>query len=64
MARHELTDAQFALIAPLVPTESRRGRLWNDHQRPLLETEYWHTPWRDIPDAMIQRLVRILAPTP
>lgn len=26
MARHELTDAQFAVIAPLLPAGTRRGR--------------------------------------
>ncbi|GAA5527618.1 hypothetical protein [Herpetosiphon gulosus] len=32
MALHELTNTQFAVIAPILPTETCRGRPWNDHQ--------------------------------
>lgn len=53
MARHELTDAQFALIAPLLPTGTRRGRPWKDHRR-VVNGVFWKlntgVPWRDIPD--------------
>lgn len=53
MARHELTDAQFALIAPLLPIAPRRGRPWKDH-RPVLNGLFWKlntgVPWRDIPE--------------
>lgn len=53
MARHELTDAQFALIEPLLPTGPRRGRPWNDH-RQVLNGLFWKlntgVPWRDIPE--------------
>jgi transposase len=32
--RHELTDAAWAVIAPLPPEmPTRRGRLWADHRR-------------------------------
>ena len=53
MARHELTDAQFALIEPLLPTAPRRGRPRKDH-RLVLNGLFWNlnpgVPWRDIPE--------------
>lgn len=53
MARHELTDAQFALIEPLLPAAPRRGRPWKDH-RVVLNGLCWKlntgVPWRDIPE--------------
>ena len=53
MARHELTDAQFALIEPLLPDGPRRGRPWKDH-RLVLNGLFWKlntgVPWRDIPE--------------
>jgi transposase len=54
MYRHELTDAQWALIEPLLPqNEPKKGRPWNDH-RPLVNGMVWilHTgaPWRDLPE--------------
>jgi len=52
MARHELTDAQFALLEPVLPTGPRRGRPWKDH-RVVLNGLFWKlntgVPWRDIP---------------
>ncbi len=29
--RHELTDAAWAMIAPLLPRDPRRGQTWRDH---------------------------------
>lgn len=53
MARHELTDAQFALLEPLLPTNDRRGRPWVDH-RQVLNGLFWKlntgAQWRDIPE--------------
>jgi transposase len=53
MGRHELTDAQFALIEPLLPAAPRRGRPWKDH-RVVLNGLFWKlntgVPWRDIPE--------------
>jgi transposase len=49
--RHELTDAQWALIAPLMPARSR-GRVWADHRRTVSGVLYWAAtgvPWRDLP---------------
>jgi transposase len=54
MYRHELTDAQWALIEPLLPkNEPKKGRPWNDH-RPLVNGIFWllrtGVPWRDLPE--------------
>ena len=53
MARHELTDAQYALITPLLPSHRRPGRPWVDHRK-VLNGLFWklHTgaQWRDIPE--------------
>ena len=31
--RHELTDAEWALPAPLLPADSPKGKKWADHRR-------------------------------
>ena len=31
----ELTDQAFALVQPLLPAESRRGKPWRDHRQVL-----------------------------
>ena len=53
MARHELTDAQYALLEPLLPTHIRRGRPWVDHRK-VLNGLFWKlntgAQWRDIPE--------------
>lgn len=54
MHRHELTDAQWALIEPLLPkNEPKPGHPWNDH-RPLVNGIFWilrtGAPWRDLPE--------------
>ena len=51
--RHELTDAAWAVVAPLLPVERhRRGRPWADH-RTVINGVFWRTrcglPWRDLP---------------
>ena len=30
--RHGLTDAEWALLEPLLPRHPRQGRRWNDHR--------------------------------
>ncbi len=35
MARRELTDAQDALLEPVLPANVRRGRPWVDHRNML-----------------------------
>ena len=52
MPRHELSDAQWARIEPLLPTNGHRGGQWDDH-RPLVNGMVWRlktgSPWRDVP---------------
>ena len=53
--RHDLTDAQWALLEPLLPDRApRRGGRWSDH-RPIVDGVLWRTrtgsPWRDLPAA-------------
>lgn len=52
MRRFELTDDQWAVVAPLLPRQGRGGR-WNDH-RTMLDGMLWvlrtGSPWRDMPE--------------
>ena len=52
MPRHELTDAQWARVEPLLPANGGRGGQWGDH-RPLVNGMVWRlrtgSPWRDVP---------------
>jgi transposase len=53
-ARHDLTDAQWQLLEPLLPAASGRGRprMWT--RRQLIDGIRWRTragtPWRDVPE--------------
>jgi transposase len=51
--RHELTDAEWALLEPLLPGNSRQGHRWADH-RTVLNGILWRlrtgAPWRDLPE--------------
>lgn len=51
--RHEITDAAWAAIAPLLPANPRRGQAWREH-RAVLNAILWKlstgTPWRDLPE--------------
>lgn len=51
--RHDLTDAEWALLAPLMPAHPRQGHRWNDH-RTVVNGILFRTragcPWRDLPD--------------
>jgi len=54
MDRHELSDAQWGRLAPLLPPERpRRGRPNRDHRR-VVNGMLWRlatgTPWRDLPE--------------
>lgn len=53
MRRYELTDAQWAIIEPLLPPRQGRGRPFRDH-RSLLNAWFWilpsGSPWRDLPE--------------
>lgn len=50
--RHELSDAEWALVAPLLPPQQGRGRPFKDH-RTILNGMLWRlktgVPWRDLP---------------
>ena len=50
--RHELTDAEWALVKDLFPAQGRGGR-WADH-RTTLNGVFWRlrtgAPWRDLPE--------------
>lgn len=53
MGRYELSDVQYALIEPELPTnDGKVGQPWGDH-RPLINGILWRlrtgAPWRDIP---------------
>ena len=51
--RHELTDAEGALLAPLMPADPHKGKKWADHRRVInaicLRTRTG-IPWRDLPE--------------
>lgn len=53
-SRHDLTDAQWELLAPLLPAASRRGRPRKYSLRRLVNGVRYRTrvgcPWRDVPD--------------
>jgi transposase len=50
--RGDLSDAQWKLIEPLLPTQKRGGK-WNDH-RLMFDGILWvlrtGAPWRDLPE--------------
>lgn len=54
MARHDLSDEEFALLLPLLPPErsGRKGKPYRSHHE-VLNGIFWilHTgaPWRDLP---------------
>jgi transposase len=51
--RHELSDAAWALLAPLLPPRETKGRYYRDH-RTILNGMLWilatGAPWRDLPE--------------
>ena len=50
--RHELTDAEWALVEPHLPARSK-GRAWADHRRTINGVLFWASTgiqWRDLPD--------------
>jgi transposase len=51
--RHDLTDAEWDRVAPMLPDRTpRRGGRWTDH-RQVLNGVFWRvrtgSPWRDLP---------------
>ena len=53
VGRHELTDAAWARIQPILPVTGGQGGRWRDH-RQVINGILWqaHTgvPWRDLPE--------------
>jgi transposase len=53
LKRHDLTDVEWARLAPLLPAHPRQGHRWNDHR--LVIDGVFHRvrvgcPWRDLPE--------------
>jgi len=52
--RHDLTDAQWAVLAPLLPAASGKGRPPKWTKRQLIDGIPWRirvgAPWRDVPE--------------
>ncbi|SCG71488.1 transposase, partial [Micromonospora halophytica] len=52
--RHDLTDAQWAALEPLLRTGKRPGRPPTWSKRLLIDGIRWRTrvgsPWRDVPE--------------
>jgi transposase len=52
--RHDLTDAQWAVLTPLLPAASGQGRPPKWTKRQLIDGIRWRTrvgsPWRDVPE--------------
>jgi transposase len=52
--RHDLTDAQWAVLEPLLPVGRRPGRPSEWTKRQLIDGIRWRTrvgaPWRDVPE--------------
>jgi transposase len=53
LSRHDLTDAEWALLTPLMPGHPRQGHRWKDH-RTVVNGIMFRTrtgcPWRDLPE--------------
>ena len=53
--RHALTDAEWAKLEPLLPTNGRRGHPFKDH-RAVIDAILWvlatGAAWRDLPDRL------------
>jgi transposase len=52
LRRHDLTDGEWARLAPLLPSHPRQGHRWNDH-RLVINGIFFRTragcSWRDLP---------------
>src|SRR5260370_22368037 len=55
LRRHDLTDGEWARLAPLLPRHPRQGHRWNDH-RLVIDGIFFRTrtgcPWRDLPEGV------------
>src|SRR5262249_60205082 len=52
LKRHDLTDAEWVRLGPLLPGHPRQGHRWNDH-RLVINGIFFRNragcPWRDLP---------------
>jgi transposase len=53
LKRHDLTDAEWARLEPLMPAHPRQGHRWNEH-RTVINAIFHRVrtgcPWRDLPE--------------
>jgi transposase len=53
LKRHDLSDAEWARLEPLLPRHPRQGHRWNDH-RLVIDGIFFRArtgcPWRDLPE--------------
>jgi transposase len=53
LKRHDLSDAEWARLGPLLPRHPRQGHRWNDH-RLVIDGIFFRIrvgcPWRDLPE--------------
>ena len=53
LRRHDLSDAEWARLEPLLPRHPRQGHRWND-RRLVINGVFFRTrtgcPWRDLPE--------------
>ncbi|GAB3329437.1 hypothetical protein GCM10027452_01850 [Micromonospora halotolerans] len=53
MARGDLSNAEWVVLEPLLPTQAARGGRWRDH-RQVVNAICWirrrGSPWRDLPE--------------
>ena len=53
LKRHDLSDAEWARLEPLLPAHPRQGHRWHDH-RLVINGVFFRTgagcPWRDLPE--------------
>jgi transposase len=53
VARGDLSNDEWAVLAPLLPAQPVRGRQWRDH-RQVINAICWvkrtGSPWRDLPE--------------
>jgi len=53
LSRHDLTDAEWDLLATMMPAHPRQGHRWNDHRtvvNGILFRTRAGSPWRDLPE--------------
>ncbi|GAA3507733.1 hypothetical protein GCM10023075_64780 [Streptosporangium album] len=51
--RHDLTDAEWLLLKPLMPAHPPQGHRWADHRtviNGILRQTRTGSPWRDLPE--------------